>query len=87
MKLLWHDRAWEEYLAWQSTDRKALKRINSLLKDISRNGYRTSGKPEPLTGNLSGYWSVRIDHKNRIVFRVSDGSVEIIQCGGHYSDT
>ncbi|MBQ1476738.1 MAG: Txe/YoeB family addiction module toxin [Erysipelotrichaceae bacterium] len=81
---LWHDEAWEEYLSWQYGDRKTLKKINRLLEDIERNGYHGSGKPEPLKGDLSGYWSVRIDQKNRIVFRIRDEHLEIIQCGSHY---
>lgn len=84
MQKLWLDEAWEEYLEWQNKDKKILKRINQLLKDIDRNGYQCIGKPEPLSGNLAGYWSVRIDEKNRIVFRINDNSIEIIQCGTHY---
>lgn len=86
MKLLWHDKAWEEYLYWQTQDKKTLKKINRLLTDISRNGYNCAGKAEPLKENLSGYWSVRIDEKNRIVFKVNGGQIEIIQCGTHYKD-
>lgn len=86
MKKLWHDKAWEEYCYWQSQDPKTLKRINKLLIDIDRNGYNCIGKSEPLKGNLSGYWSVRIDDKNRIVFRINDGYLEIIQCGSHYGE-
>ena len=87
MRKLWDDDAWEEYLEWQKTDKKTLKRINNLLKDIDRNGYNCIGDPEPLSGNLSGYWSVRIDKKNRIVFRITDDDkVEIVQCGMHYGD-
>lgn len=62
------------------------KKIHRLLADIQRNGYHCSGKPEPLKGNLSGYWSVRIDDQNRIVFRINDDCVEIYQCGTHYGD-
>ena len=83
---MWEDEAWEEYLHWQTQDRKTLKRINELLKSIDRNGYNCIGKPEPLTGNLAGYWSVRIDDKNRIVFRIVGDHLEIIQCGSHYRD-
>lgn len=83
MKLLWHEEAWEEYLNWQS-NKAVMKRINMLLKDISRNGYNCIGKPEPLKGNLSGYHSVRITEGDRIVFRIVDEHVEIIQCGTHY---
>ena len=87
MHILWHDTAWEEYLEWQLRDVKTLKKINRLLKDIDRNGYKCTGKPEALSGNLAGFWSVRIDDKNRVVFRIADGKVEIIQCGTHYRDT
>lgn len=86
MNIHWLDKAWEEYLEWQNSDRKALKKINSLLKDICRNGYDCSGKPERLRGDLADYWSVRIDRKNRIVFRIVGGYVEVTQCGTHYRD-
>lgn len=86
MKKLWQDDAWEEYLYWQTQDKKTLKRINKLLTDIDRNGYNCIGKPEQLSGNLSDYWSVRIDEKNRIVFRIVDNNIEIIQCGTHYRE-
>ena len=86
MKKIWHDEAWETYVFWQNQDKKTLKRINRLLKDIDRNGYRCTGKPEPLKGNLSGYWSVRIDEKNRIVFRITGDILEIVECGFHYGD-
>jgi toxin YoeB len=82
----WDDEAWEDYLYWQSQDKKTLKRINLLLNDIDRNGYDGLGKPEPLTGNLSGYWSRRIDDCNRIVYRIKENKIEIIQCGSHYRD-
>ncbi len=84
MKFLWQEKAWKEYVDWQRVDKKTLKRINVLLEDISRNGYRSKGKPEPLSGNLSGWWSVRIDSCNRIVFRISEGNIEILQRGTHY---
>ena len=86
MRKLWEDEAWKEYLEWQMKDKKVLKRINQLLTDIDRNGYQCIGKPEPLSGNLSGYWSVRIDGKNRFVFRIADNNIEIIQCGTHYRE-
>ncbi|MBQ5562528.1 MAG: Txe/YoeB family addiction module toxin [Clostridia bacterium] len=86
MKKVWHDKAWEEYLYWQTQDKKTLKRINRLLEDIDRNGYNCAGKPEPLKHNLSGYWSVRIDDQNRIVFRINGEQLEILQCGTHYGD-
>ena len=86
MKILWQESAWEEYLYWQLQDKKTLKRINKLLMDINRNGYQCIGKPEPLKGDLSGYWSVHIDEKNRIVFRITEKHIEIMQCGSHYQD-
>lgn len=86
MKKLWQDEAWEEYLYWQTQDKKTLKKINKLLTDIDRNGYQCIGRPEPLSGNLAGFWSVRIDEKNRIVFRIDGDNLEIIQCGTHYRD-
>ena len=86
MKKVWHDKAWDEYLYWQTQDRKTLKKINRLLADIDRNGYNCAGKLEPLKENLSGYWSVRIDEKNRIVFRIVGDELEIWQCGNHYND-
>lgn len=82
----WDDFAWEDYLYWQGEDKKTLKRINLLLQDIDRNGYSGIGKPEPLKGDLQGYWSRRIDDSNRLVYRVRDGRIEILQCRSHYGD-
>ena len=86
MQKVWSEEAWEDYLYWQSQDKKTLKKINQLIKDIERNGYNCSGKPEPLKEDLSGYWSVRIDNKNRIVFCIRENYLEIWQCGSHYRD-
>jgi toxin YoeB len=86
MKKIWFDEAWEAYLYWQAQDKKTLRKINKLLQDIDRNGYDGLGRPEPLRGDLSGCWSVEIDKKNRLVFRIRDGSLEIVQCGSHYGD-
>ncbi|MBR4948551.1 MAG: Txe/YoeB family addiction module toxin [Clostridiales bacterium] len=86
MRKIWHDKAWNDYIEWINNDKRTLKRINQLLRDIDRNGYRCIGKPEPLTGDLSGFWSVRIDEKNRIVFRIEENTIEIIQCGSHYGE-
>jgi toxin YoeB len=86
MKKIWFDEAWESYIYWQTQDRKTLRRINKLLQDIERNGYRGLGNPEPLKHDLQGFWSVAIDEKNRIVFRIEDGKLEIVQCGSHYKD-
>ena len=84
MEKLWHDLAWDQYLEWQGVDRRTLKRINALITSIERNGYDSIGKPEPLTGNLSGWWSVRIDEKNRLVFVIQDGKLIIHSCRDHY---
>ena len=84
MRLLWEDRAWEDYLYWQTQDKKTLKKINELLKDIQRNVYEGIGKPEPLKGDLTGLWSRRIDEANRIVYFEQDGIIFIISCKGHY---
>ncbi len=82
----WSDMAWEDYLYWQQQDKKTLKRIHKILEDIDRNGYDGIGKPERLSGNLSSYWSRRIDDKNRIVYRIIGDMIQIIQCGSHYRD-
>ena len=86
MKLLWEDRAWSDYLYWQTQDKKTLKRINALIKDILRSPYQGIGKPEPLRENLSGWWSRRIDETNRIVYYEQAEIVYIISCLGHYDD-
>jgi toxin YoeB len=86
MRKSWTDDAWADYLYWQTQDRKTLKRINRLLKDIDRDPFSGTGKPEPLTGNLQGYWSRRIDEANRIVYKVENNQLVIAQCGGHYRD-
>jgi len=85
-KIVFQDEAWEDYIYWQTQDKRTLKRINMLIRDISRNGYSGIGKPEPLTGNYSGYWSRRIDDSNRIVYRIYDDRIEIVQCKSHYGD-
>lgn len=77
-------RAWEEYCYWQTQDKKTLKRINLLLADIQRNNFVGIGKPEPLKENLSGYWSRRIDDVNRLVYKINNEQIEILQCKGHY---
>lgn len=82
----WSDDAWDEFLYWQQNDKKVLKRILELIKDIDRNGYEGIGKPGRLTGNLSKYHSRRIDGANRIVYKIENGVIKIIQCGSHYRD-
>ncbi len=84
--LLWDEEAWEDYLYWQTQDKKTLKRINLIIKDIQRNHFTGIGKPEPLKGNLAGYWSRRIDDKNRLVYIVKNGDIIISSCLGHYCD-
>ena len=84
MKKNWFDKAWEDYLYWQSQDKKTLKRINQLLKDVERSAGDGIGKPEPLKGNLTGFWSRRIDDTNRLVYRVNGDVIDVISCKGHY---
>ena len=86
MRLFWEDRAWDDYLHWQTQDKKTLKRINAILKDIQRSSFDGIGKPEPLKGNLSGMWSRRIDDANRIVYYEQDNIIYVISCKGHYDD-
>ncbi len=84
MKKIWFDEAWEDYLFWQTQDKKTLRRINLLLRDIERGGFEGLGKPEPLRGDLSGFWSRRIDDTNRLVYRIAGDILEILSCKGHY---
>ena len=82
----WTDEAWEDFEYWMKQDRKTLKRILQLLNDIDRNRCEGIGKPERLAGDLSSYWSRRIDESNRIVYRIDDNILKIVQCGSHYRD-
>ena len=82
--IMFTERAWDEYCYWQTQDKKTLKRINTLLLDIQRNEFTGIGKPEPLKNSLSGFWSRRIDETNRLVYRICNNQVEIVQCKGHY---
>ena len=84
MRILWDERAWEEYLSWQIEDRKTLKRINTLIKDIQRNPFEGIGKPEPLKENRNGWWSRRIDEANRVVYKVEHDVAIIASCKSHY---
>ena len=86
MKLLWDERGWNDYLYWQDKDKKTLRKINAMLKDIQRNPYDGIGKPEPLKEDLSGWWSRRIDSANRIVYREKNGIIVIASCKGHYDN-
>jgi toxin YoeB len=76
--------AWDEYLYWQQTDRARIKRINELIRDVSRNPYEGIGKPEPLRYEYRGYWSRRIDAEHRLVYKIIDGTILIVQCRYHY---
>ena len=77
---------WEDYLYWQTEDRKTLKKINSLLEDISRNGNAGIGKPEPLTGNLAGFCSRLINDKDRLIYKFDQDNIYVLACRYHYSD-
>ena len=82
--LSWTDDAWDDYLYWQTQDKKTLKRINKLINDVKRSPFEGIGKPEPLKENLSGFWSRRIDDTNRLVYIVDDQAITIISCRYHY---
>ena len=89
MRLLWSENAWEDYLYWQETDREVLRKTNALLQDIRRSPFKGLGKPEPLRGDLSGWWSRRITGDHRIVYRArgigEEQQMQIIACRYHYS--
>jgi toxin YoeB len=85
-KVVFQAIAWDEYLHWQTQDKKTLKRINPLLKDIERHSSGGIGKPEPLKHKLQGWWSREIDETNRLVYRIMNEQIEIAQCRGHYDD-
>ena len=84
MKLIFAEKGWEDYLYWQRTDKKTLKRINALIKDIKRNPFVGIGDPEPLKYDWSGFWSRRITKEHRIVYAVEKDSILIAQCRFHY---
>ncbi len=84
MNKLFTDNAWKDYVYWETEDRKTLKRINQLIDDISRNGNMGIGKPEPLTGDLSGFWSRRINDKDRLIYKIDGDDICIIACRYHY---
>ncbi len=86
MKILWNESAWEEYCYWQEQDKRTIKKINKIIKDIQREPFDGLGKPEQLKGKRSGWWSRRIDEVNRIVYREKDGVITIASCKGHYDD-
>lgn len=84
--ILFTANAWETYLYWQNQDKRTLKRINALIQDAQRNPFEGIGKPEGLKGNLSGFWSRRIDDANRLVYVADDETVRIVSCRYHYGD-
>lgn len=84
MEILFSDEAWEDYLYWQSHDKKILKRVNELIKAIQRTPFEGVGKPEPLKHTLTGYWSRRINQEHRLVYAVQEGVLEVHQCRYHY---
>lgn len=84
MNKLWTDDAWEDYVYWSTQDKKTLKRINQLLKDIDRNGNNGLGKPEPLKYEYQGFWSRRIDDVNRLIYKIENDNIIILHCRGHY---
>ena len=85
MKKVFSDEGWADYVCWQTQDKKTLKRINALLQDIERNGHKGIGNPEMLKG-MSGYWSRRINEKDRLVYKIGDREIMIAQCRTHYGD-
>lgn len=87
MNKVFTSNGWEDYIYWQTEDKKTLKKINTLLKDIDRNGNEGIGKPEPLIDNLSGFWSRRINEKDRLIYKIDEYNIYILSCRYHYSDT
>ena len=86
MKKIWSDKAWDDYLYWQTQDKKTLKKVNQLVKDIERNNFEGIGKPEALKGNLSGFWSRKINDAHRLIYRINGEFIDILSCKGHYED-
>jgi toxin YoeB len=84
MNLIWSTNAWEDYVYWQQNDKKTVKKINDLIKEISRSPFEGIGLPEPLKHHLSGYWSRRINLEDRLVYKVENGNIYILQCRKHY---
>ncbi|MGE0051420.1 MAG: Txe/YoeB family addiction module toxin [Arcobacter sp.] len=84
MNLIFSDKAWDEYMYWQQTDKLILKKINQLIRDIKREPFDGIGKPEPLKYELSGFWSRRISDEHRLVYEVSESYIAIVSCRFHY---
>ncbi len=86
MNKVWTDDAWEDYVYWQKQDKRTVDRINKLIKSIDRNKFDSIGKPEPLKYDMQGYWSVRIDKENRLVYKIENENLYIVACRYHYDD-
>ena len=86
MNKLFTDNGWKDYVYWETEDKKTLKRINKLIDDISRNGNEGNGKPEPLSGDLAGFWSRRINDKDRLIYKIEGDDICILACRYHYDD-
>jgi len=84
MRIVFHERAWEDYLWWQRQDRKILRRINALIRDVERAGHEGIGKPEPLKHDLQGFWSRRITDEHRLVYAITEDEILIASCRYHY---
>jgi toxin YoeB len=84
VKLIFNERAWEDYLHWQAQDPKLLARLNALIKECARTPFQGTGKPEPLRGALSGWWSRRLTQEHRLVYRATEDGLLIAQCRYHY---
>ena len=82
--LSWHKSAWEDYLYWQQTDRPIFQKINNLVREVMRDPFHGTGKPEPLVGNYSGYWSRRINKEHRLIYKVTEDQLIIAACRYHY---
>lgn len=84
MKYIFVDESWEDYLYWQNTDKQMVRRINELIKDISREPFKGLGKPEPLKYKYKGFWSRRINQEHRLVYKCTEDEIQIVKCRFHY---
>lgn len=84
MEIIFSKNAWEDYISWQTADKKILRKINELIKEIQRTSFEGMGKPEPLKFDLAGLWSRRIDREHRLVYKIEKSCVYIYSCRYHY---
>ncbi len=84
MKLIFTEQSWEDYLYWLEADKKKLKKINDLIKDIKRNPFNGISKPEPLKHKYSGFWARRIDDEHRLIYKYEEGEIQVAKCRHHY---